>query len=70
MRHYSNVDKFALYGVILFKHLDRTGWIRHGVRKPETVAGHMYRMAIMSGFVIDDPTIDINRCKSYLFSPQ
>jgi len=44
------------------KHLDRQGWLRHGIKRPETVAGHMYRMAIMSGFVVDDPTLDLNRC--------
>lgn len=44
------------------KHLDRTGWVLKGVTKPETVAGHMYRMAIMSAFLVDDPTIDMNRC--------
>eukprot|EP00090_Calanus_glacialis_P018970 TRINITY_DN29292_c0_g1_i1.p1 TRINITY_DN29292_c0_g1~~TRINITY_DN29292_c0_g1_i1.p1 ORF type:complete len:701 (-),score=284.90 TRINITY_DN29292_c0_g1_i1:56-2104(-) len=27
--------------------LRRTGWVRCGVREPETVAGHMYRMGVM-----------------------
>jgi len=44
------------------KHLERTGWVKSGIAKPETVASHMYRMAIMSGFCISDPTIDTNRC--------
>lgn len=29
------------------QHLKRTGWVNHGVKDPETVAGHMYRMAMM-----------------------
>jgi len=28
--------------------LKRTGWIRSGIRDPETVAGHMFRMAVMA----------------------
>ena len=32
--------------------LRRTGWVRCGVREPETVAGHMFRMAFM-GFLIN-----------------
>jgi len=31
--------------------LRRTGWLRSGVREPETVAGHMYRMAVMGALV-------------------
>lgn len=30
------------------KHLKRTGWVRSGVKDPESVASHMYRMAIMA----------------------
>ena len=29
------------------QHLKRTGWVNHEVKDPETVAGHMYRMAMM-----------------------
>lgn len=29
------------------KHLDRTGWLR-SIKHPESVASHMYRMAIMA----------------------
>ena len=28
--------------------LKRTGWVRSGVRDPETIAGHMFRMAVMA----------------------
>ena len=33
--------------------LKRTGWVRSGVRDPETVAGHMFRMAVMA-MLFDD----------------
>ena len=33
------------------KHLPRKGWVLRGVSQPETVAGHMYRMA-MSAFLL------------------
>ncbi|KAK4534985.1 hypothetical protein CDCA_CDCA03G1010 [Cyanidium caldarium] len=35
-----------LVGVL--KHLKRTGWVQAGVREPESVAAHMYRMALMA----------------------
>ena len=28
--------------------MPRTGWVNHDVKNPETVSGHMYRMALMS----------------------
>ena len=34
--------------------LQRTGWVRCGVREPETVASHMYRMAMM-GLLVEGP---------------
>lgn len=30
------------------KHLQRTGWIRKGIKQPETVASHSWQMAIMA----------------------
>ena len=30
------------------QHLKRTGWVNHAVTDPETVSGHMYRMAMMA----------------------
>jgi putative hydrolase of HD superfamily len=32
----------------MFQHLKRQGWVIKDVKEPETVAGHMYRMAVMS----------------------
>ncbi|CAH0389418.1 unnamed protein product [Bemisia tabaci] len=44
------------------KHLKRTGWVLRKVDDPETVSGHMYRMATMT-FLIDDASeLDKNKC--------
>ncbi|XP_014288194.1 5'-deoxynucleotidase HDDC2 isoform X2 [Halyomorpha halys] len=43
------------------KHLPRTGWVLRNVKDPETVSGHMYRMAMMM-FLIEDNDIDKSRC--------
>jgi len=45
----------------LFK-LRRTGWVRCGVREPETVAGHMYRMGLMGLLVGGGETAVIGLC--------
>lgn len=39
------------------KTLKRTGWVNNGVTLPESVADHMYRMAMCS-FLITDPALD------------
>jgi putative hydrolase of HD superfamily len=39
------------------KELKRTGWVNHNVNRPESVADHMYRMAMMS-FLVDDSNVD------------
>jgi putative hydrolase of HD superfamily len=45
------------------KKLKRTGWVNNHVHEPETVASHMYRMAIISMITPHkDSTIDINKC--------
>ncbi|XP_045597253.1 5'-deoxynucleotidase HDDC2-like [Procambarus clarkii] len=35
------------------KHMKRTGWVLRNVSEPETISGHMYRMAIIS-FLLDE----------------
>ncbi|CAM9386730.1 unnamed protein product, partial [Chrysoparadoxa australica] len=45
----------------LLKGLKRTGWVRSGVQGPESVADHMYRMAMMA-MMITDPSLDKARC--------
>ncbi|KAJ4810603.1 HD domain-containing 2 [Rhynchospora pubera] len=40
----------------------RAGWIRRGVKGPESIADHMYRMGIMALVASDIPGIDRDRC--------
>ncbi|XP_053972809.1 5'-deoxynucleotidase HDDC2 isoform X2 [Hylaeus anthracinus] len=35
------------------KHMKRTGWVIRNISDPETIAGHMYRMAMLS-FLVDN----------------
>uniref|UniRef100_A0A914Z5L8 5'-deoxynucleotidase HDDC2 n=1 Tax=Panagrolaimus superbus TaxID=310955 RepID=A0A914Z5L8_9BILA len=45
------------------KHLKRTGWIHFDVPQPETVSGHMYRMAILAMTLSgEDSSLDAMRC--------
>jgi hypothetical protein len=39
----------------------RTGWVAHRVKNAESVADHMYRMAMMC-MLVRDPTVDRHRC--------
>ncbi|XP_053743970.1 HD domain-containing protein 2 isoform X2 [Synchiropus splendidus] len=57
---YTNMLRFMkLVGQL--KRVPRTGWVYRGVKDPESVSDHMYRMAMMS-LTITDPTVDKNRC--------
>lgn len=40
------------------KHMKRTGWVIRKVPDPETIAGHMYRMAMLSFLVDNDEQLD------------
>ena len=41
----------------------RTGWVNHGVDKPESIADHMYRMSLMAMVAAKEmPGLDQNRC--------
>ncbi|EFC48954.1 predicted protein [Naegleria gruberi] len=44
------------------KHTLRTGWVDCKVKQPETIAGHMYRMAIISMLTKNQPNICTERC--------
>lgn len=45
------------------KHLVRTGWQHFNVPLPETVSGHMYRMAVLAmALGGEDSTINIQHC--------
>ena len=40
----------------------RTGWVNHGVDKPESIADHMYRMSLMAMVAAKSmPELDQNR---------
>ncbi|KRX39869.1 HD domain-containing protein 2 [Trichinella murrelli] len=43
------------------KHLPRTGWLYKGIENPETVAAHMYRMAVLT-FFLQNEDLDTSRC--------
>ena len=41
----------------------RTGWVNHGVDKPESIADHMYRMSLMAMVASKEmPHLDQNKC--------
>ncbi|XP_022145817.1 HD domain-containing protein C4G3.17 isoform X2 [Momordica charantia] len=40
----------------------RRGWINHGINGPESIADHMYRMALMSLIAGDLPGVNRERC--------
>jgi putative hydrolase of HD superfamily len=40
----------------------RTGWVNHGVKESESIADHMYRMAVMAIIATDIPGINRDRC--------
>jgi len=44
------------------KHLPRTGWVIRDVENCETVAGHMYRMAMLTFLLEDTEGVDIKKC--------
>ncbi|TYI46054.1 hypothetical protein E1A91_D13G079500v1 [Gossypium mustelinum] len=40
----------------------RKGWINHGIKDPESIADHMYRMALMALIAGDLPGVNRERC--------
>ncbi|XP_050225787.1 5'-deoxynucleotidase hdd1 [Mercurialis annua] len=40
----------------------RKGWINHGIKGPESIADHMYRMALMALIAGDIPGLNRERC--------
>jgi len=51
---------FMLVGDL--KHIPRTGWVRKNVQNPERIAGHMYRMGVMSLFFNEADGVDRDKC--------
>ncbi|KAJ1959974.1 hypothetical protein GGI12_004057 [Dipsacomyces acuminosporus] len=50
-----------LHIVEKLKRTKRTGWINSGIKGPESIADHMYRMGIMA-MLIDDSALDRSKC--------
>ncbi|XP_041361679.1 5'-deoxynucleotidase HDDC2-like [Gigantopelta aegis] len=44
------------------KRVQRTGWVRSNITRPESVADHMYRMAILAFLVDPASGLDKDRC--------
>lgn len=42
--------------------MKRTGWVLRDVRDPETIAGHMYRMSMMTFLIDDSNPLDRIKC--------
>ncbi|RAL37696.1 unnamed protein product [Cuscuta campestris] len=40
----------------------RTGWVYRGVKDPESISDHMYRMGVMALISTDLPGVDRDRC--------
>ncbi len=39
----------------------RTGWVKRGVKNPESIADHMYRMGVMS-LLVQDTAYNYSHC--------
>ncbi|KAA0201297.1 hypothetical protein HAZT_HAZT007917, partial [Hyalella azteca] len=50
-----------MYAHMLFQHLERTGWVMKGIPHPETVSGHMYRMAVAAMMLDHSDNVDTNK---------
>lgn len=50
-----------LHLVRLLKQTPRAGWLNHGIKNPESVSDHMYRMGIIS-MLSSNKEIDTSRC--------
>ena len=62
-QHRSSFHSIAAFGTFskLLQGLQRTGWVKRGVKQPESVASHMYRMAVISMFADSKTGIDRDR---------
>ncbi|KAK0497384.1 HD domain-containing protein [Armillaria luteobubalina] len=57
-----SADRLAFFHVLeRLKTQKRTGWIDHGIDKPESISDHMYRMAVLA-MCTSDEKLDIPKC--------
>jgi putative hydrolase of HD superfamily len=47
--------------VLRLKRLRRSGWVRHGVKDPESVASHMYGVAVLSLLLSEGEKVDVEK---------
>lgn len=47
--------------------MKRAGWVRSNIKDPETIAGHMYRMAMLSFLVDNNEDLDKVKYEMVLF---
>lgn len=59
----------ALSGLVEFFHLveklkqeKRKGWVQRGVKEPESVADHSFRLALLALVFAERQKLDVNRC--------
>lgn len=64
-----NIDPQAMLGLAqnvgLLKRTVRTGWVRRGVDRPESVAEHSYRMGMLAMLyapLVEEPKLDVSKC--------
>jgi len=48
----------VVHKIRLLKRLPRTGWVNKGVKNPETVAEHTWRVACISMFLASEFKVD------------
>lgn len=55
-----DLDKFESFMELVgkLKHLKRTGWVIRDIPEPETIAGHMYRMAMIALLLDSNDKLD------------
>lgn len=51
-----------IYDIGKLKRKDRSGWIRHGIQNPESVAEHSFRMGIMAFVIAPRYGLDPDKC--------
>ncbi|KAK0488597.1 HD domain-containing protein [Armillaria novae-zelandiae] len=57
-----SADRLAFFHVLeRLKTQKRTGWIDHGIGKPESISDHMYRMSVLA-MCTSDEKLDIPKC--------
>lgn len=54
-------DLQFMHTIELLKTNKRTGWLHHRVARPESIADHMYRMAVLS-MLLPSKGLDIGKC--------